>query len=256
MTRRVSLSLVVMMLCCGTAFAKISKNDKDYIDDKIADVNMSIKALQNQIAALRVQMEALGKQLALLQTTQQALSEDSKHQANSMTDIYTTINSMRASHAADLGTIKDVMNVLLTQMSGLSKQVNALAAQGATAAPVTAATIAPATGSTLAAAVVPASATTPAAAAPVAAPPAQPAAPAVTEGNVTLVEGSKISVDLGSAQNLHPGSKLSLFKAQDPAARVGELEVTDIVDSSNCHARIASLITGAQPEAGDVVRPE
>lgn len=254
MTRRVSLSLLVMMLCCGTAFAKISKNDKDYIDDKIADVNMSIKALQNQIAALRVQMEALGKQLALLQTTQQALREDSKHQVNSMTDIYTTINSMRASHAADLGTIKDVMNVLLTQMSGLSKQVNALAAQGA--APATAAAIAPATGSTPAAAAVPASATTPAAAVPVAAPPAQPAAPAVTEGNVTLVEGSKISVDLGSAQNLHPGSKLSLFKAQDPAARVGELEVTDIVDSSNCHARVATLITGAQPEAGDVVRPE
>lgn len=255
MMRRVSLSLLVMMLCYGTAFAKISKNDKDYIDDKIADVNMSIKALQNQIAALRVQMEALGKQLALLQTTQQTLNEDSKHQVNSMTDIYTTINSMRASHAADLGTIKDVMNVLLTQMSGLSKQVNALAAQGA-AAPATAAAIAPVTGSTPAAAAVPASATAPAAAAPVAAPPAQPASPAVTEGNVTLVEGSKISVDLGSAQNLHPGSKLSLFKAQDPAARVGELEVTDIVDSANCHARVATLITGAQPEAGDVVRPE
>lgn len=251
MMRRVTLSLLVVILCNGAAVAKISKNDKDYIDDKIADVNMSMKALQIQIAALRAQMDALNKQLALLQKTQQAFNEDSKRQVNSMTDIYTVINSMRASHTADLGQIKDVMNLLVTQMGSISKQVNALAAQGGAAAAATTAAV-PVAASTPATA----PATAPTAAAPAAAPTAQPPAPAVTEGNVTLVEGSKISVDLGSAQNLHPGSKLSLFKAQDPASRVGELEVTDIVDSTDCHARVATLITGAKPEAGDVVRPE
>jgi len=71
-----------------------------------------------------------------------------------------------------------------------------------------------------------------------------------------IVEGGVITVDLGSGQGLHQGSKLGLYKVNFPNVKVGELEVTDVMDTGNCHAKISTISSSVQAEASDIVRPE
>jgi hypothetical protein len=78
-----------------------------------------------------------------------------------------------------------------------------------------------------------------------------------TVGYVTAVSGdSTVTVNLGSGNGLRAGTQLGLYKANDPNTRVGTLEVTDVVDQGNAHAKVKILNAGVQPEYSDVVKPD
>jgi hypothetical protein len=82
------------------------------------------------------------------------------------------------------------------------------------------------------------------------------AAPSVAQGYVTVVQGDAITIDLGSTKGLHQGSRLAVFKAGDPKTQVGEVEVTDVVDGDNSHARIVQMSPGIKLEFSDIARME
>jgi hypothetical protein len=63
-------------------------------------------------------------------------------------------------------------------------------------------------------------------------------------------------IDMGSAQGVHPGSQLAVYKATDPNSRVGVIEITQVVDAGNARARIITMNAGVKPEFSDVVRAE
>ncbi len=52
------------------------------------------------------------------------------------------------------------------------------------------------------------------------------------------------------------GSRLAVYKANDPNTRVGVLEVVQVVDAGNSRARIVTMNSGVQPEFSDFIRLE
>ena len=70
------------------------------------------------------------------------------------------------------------------------------------------------------------------------------------------VKGDTLTLDLGSSQGIHEGSKLQLFKATDLNTPVGEIQVTEVTDANASHARVLSLNPGVKVEFSDIVRPE
>jgi hypothetical protein len=78
----------------------------------------------------------------------------------------------------------------------------------------------------------------------------------VITGYVTAVEGDNVTVDIGSAQGLQPGSHLAVFKASDTTTRVGVMEIQQVIDAGNSRARLLTMNPGVQPEFGDIVRLE
>lgn len=229
MVRRISLVLVFVCFCANSGWSKMKQEEKDYLDSQIAKVIAQISALQNQIVVYQSKMDVLSKGLSSLQKTQVDFQDTLNHQHESLTEMELSINSMRQQHSMDFGTVESEIKVLEGEVHQLTLASNT--------PPV------PATAGTMASTPPPGMALSPSAA-------------PLAQGNITLVEGDTITVDLGSAQGLQKGSRLSLFKANDPAARVGELEITDVIDPTTAHARALSLNPGLHPEAADVVRVE
>jgi hypothetical protein len=84
------------------------------------------------------------------------------------------------------------------------------------------------------------------------APPARP-----VQGYITVVDkDNTVTVDLGSGQGIQVGSRLAVYRANDPSTRVGVLEVVQVVDAGNSRARIVTMNAGVQPEFSDFVRLE
>jgi len=76
-------------------------------------------------------------------------------------------------------------------------------------------------------------------------------------GYITTVGPDQvITVNLGSGNGLKSGSQLGVYKANDPNTRVGTLEVTDIIDQGNAHAKIKIMNAGYTPDFSDVVKPD
>jgi hypothetical protein len=87
-------------------------------------------------------------------------------------------------------------------------------------------------------------------------PAAPPASRPTNQGYVTAVDGTNVMIDMGSAQGIQQGSRLAVYKATDPNARVGIIEVTQVIDTGNARARIVTMNSGVKPEFSDVVRLE
>lgn len=235
MLRRIAVIAIMGVLFAANGWAKVNKDDKAYFDEQIAALTSQMQATEKEIAALTAQLHALTQQFSDMQKAQADFHETLQHQGESLNDMLTSMNIMRQSHSTDMGSIADRLNVLTSEVKGL------LASERAAAAPQ--------------AAVVQAG-TAPVAAVASAVPPPAPAAAAAVEGFIVAVNGTDLTVGLGSGQGLQVGSKLGLFKKADPQLRVGELQVTSIMDRSNCHARILTLNDGIQPGDDDIVRPE
>ncbi|MGH9453561.1 MAG: hypothetical protein ACRD2O_06280 [Terriglobia bacterium] len=232
MVRRISLLFMFVCLCTSSGWSKMKQEEKDYLDSQIAKVVAQISALQNQMVAYQTKMDALSKELSGLQKAQVDFQDTLNHQHESLTEMELSINSMRQQHSMDFGTVDSDIKVLEGQVHQLTLAANT--------PPV------PATAGTMASAPPPAAGSSSS---------TVPAAP-LAQGNITVVEGDAITVDVGSAQGLQKGSRLSVFKASDPGTRVGELEITDVVDSTTAHARVVNMNLGLHPEAADVVRVE
>lgn len=219
MTRRLIVAFLFLMFFTSSAAPKWDPKDKQYLENEF-------RALQEQIQALKTQLDSLTTQMAELRQSQTQVQAVLIRQQRTLQDMDQVVSSLRLSHAESITSLKESLSQLRTE------QEKALAAlTGKPAEPGAGASEAPARPS---------------------APPPMP----VTMGYITIVEGNTVTVDLGSAQGIQPGTRLAVYKAADPSTRVGVLEVTQVLDAGNSRARILTMNTGVRPEFSDIVRLE
>lgn len=220
MTRRLHLAIFFLLFCAGTAWPKWDKEDKAYLVSQF-------RTLQDQLQALKTQVDTLGAQLAEMRQNQAQLQAVIIRQQRALQDMDQLVSSMRLSHEDNFSTLKAELTKLRTEQQ---KAATALTSQPATVATEVAPPSKPVLGL------------------PVTAPGVQ--------GYITVITGNTVTVDLGAAKGLRQGSRLAVYKANDQNARVGVLEVTEVVDAENSRARIVTMNPGIRPEFSDIVRLE
>jgi hypothetical protein len=220
MVRRASLIVLVFLFCAASAWPKWKPEEQEYLDNQF-------RTLQEQIQTLKKQNDALTAQVAQMRQDQAEFQLAMVREQRKLEELEQLVSSLRIGNEEYFSKVKTAIAELSTQQE---KSFNDLIGRSA---------------QTAAAAATPATpAVTPA-----------PAPPAV-KGYVTAVKGDTLTLDLGSSQGMHEGSKLKLFKATDLNTPVGEIEITDVTDASVSHALAISLNPGVQAEFSDVVRPE
>ncbi len=222
MNRRLGFTLLLIVFCASTAWPKIKKQEQEYLDSQFQALAAQVGALQEQIKTVKNQVETLGKQLTELQKTQGELRDVVMRQGLYLQSVDQSVNMTRMSHDENFNNLKAALNVVRAQQEkiygALTNQPPISAALGTTEA--------------------------------VASP--MPSGK-VVEGYVSDVQGDVITIGLGSAQGLHTGSRLAVYKAADRNTRVGELEITAVVSAGVSHAK---TVTGVRPEFSDIVRIE
>jgi len=74
------------------------------------------------------------------------------------------------------------------------------------------------------------------------------------QGYVTTVQSDHVDIELGSAQGIQTGTRLAIYKANDPTTRAGVLEVIKVIDAGTSRARVVTILKGVRPEFSDMVR--
>ena len=189
-------------------------------EDEQKYLDDQFKMVLDQAQALGNQVAALSVQLSELKANQAQLLSVIKSQQHQLQDMEDMLSSLRMGNEDNFGKLKTAITDLRTQTE------NAMAKLAA------------------APAVAPGGVT-----------PVAPVTPtAAREGYITTVEGTNVTIDMGSAQGLQKGSQLAVFKAADRNTRVGIIEVTQVTDAGNSHARIVTVNPGVKLEFSDVVR--
>jgi TolA-binding protein len=218
MTRRLVSAFFLLILFARTAWPKLPKDEQTYFDNQF-------RGMLEQVQALSKQVQALNTQLAELHQNQTQLQETLVRQQRTLDDLEQLVSHLRVSSQEDLTTLKTTLNQMRTETQ---RSLNALAGRPTE---TTAIVASPATGPLL-------------------------TTSQTVQAYVTSVEGNEVIIDQGSAKGLQVGSRLGLYKASDPRTRVALLEVTQIVDAQNSHAKIITANAGVRPEFGDIVRLE
>jgi cell division protein FtsB len=219
MVRRASLIVLVFLFCAASAWPKWKPEEQEYLDNQF-------RTLQEQIQALKKQNDALTAQVAQMRQDQAEFQLAMVREQRKLEELAQLVSSLRIGNEENFSNVKTAIGELSAQQE---KSFNDLIGRSAQTA----------------------AATTPPTPAVTAAPP-----PPAVKGYVTAVKGDTLTLDLGSSQGMHEGSKLQLFKATDLNTPVGEIEITDVTDSSTSHARVISLNPGVRAEFSDVVRRE
>jgi hypothetical protein len=183
-----------------------------------AYLDTQFHTLQDQIQALKKQNDALAAALAQLRQDQAEFQAVIVRQQRKIEDLQQLVASLRIGEEENFSSVKTAIGKLGDQQQKSFNDLIGHSTQTASA-------------------------------------PAAPAAPAV-KGYVTVVKGDTLTLDVGSSQGLHVGSRLLLFKATDLNTPVGEVEVTEVMDANSSHARVVSLNPGVKAEFSDIVRPE
>ena len=223
MIRRSALAAFFILIFAPAAAAKWDAKDRQYLEDEF-------RALREQIQAMKSQTDSLNAQLGELRQAQIQVQAVLIRQQRTLQEMDQMVSSLRLSQEENLTNLKAAISQLRTDQE---KAFSALTGRGSEAAG----------GSTESATASPA-------------PAAGTSVPATTQGYVTVVEGSNVTVDLGAAQGIQQGSRLALYKATDPGTQVGVLEVVQVLDAGNSRARILTMNTGVRPEFSDIVRVE
>ncbi len=222
MIRRLGLSLVLLVCVASLASAKFKQEDQDYLDEKFQSVLA-------QIQQLKAQVDTLATQLQQVAQNQSDLQQTVMRQQNSLSDVEHALSGLRAANEEHLTSLRNALAALQGEQQKNVQAVNALANQISTVGQQQAS----------------------------GAPAAKTPAPPVVQGYITVVDkdGTSVTVSLGSGQGLHSGSKLALYKGSDNATanRVGVLQVGDVIDTGNAHAKVVTLNEGVHPEFGDIV---
>ncbi len=220
MMRRMALLVLVVVVGAASAWPKWKEDEQKYLDEHF-------QALQEQIQSLATQIQGLNAQLAELRQNQLQAQQVMVRQQRAIQDLDQMASSIRLGNEENFSALKAAIEKLrtenqaaFTKLSGLPTPQVAGAAAEAGPAPKAA------------------------------------SAPAAVQGYVTAVEGGSVMLDIGSAQGVRSGTRLALYKANDPNTRVGVLEITQVVDTGNSKARIVTINTGLQPEFSDIVRVE
>jgi TolA-binding protein len=220
MMRRLSVAIALLLFCASPAWSRWDKEDKAYLVDQF-------RALQEQIQALKTQLDSLNGQVAELKQSQQQFQTVIVRQQRVLQDMDQLVSSLRLGQEENFSGLRTTLNDMRAEHK---KEFASLIGKPAEVSG--AATGAEPKGS-------------------------QPAPARPIQGYVTLIDDSNnVTVDLGSAQGMQPGSQLALYKATDPSTRVGVLEVTQVLDAGSSRARIVTMNAGVRPEFSDVVRLE
>lgn len=180
------------------------------------------RTIQDQLQALKKQLEALDAQLAEVKQNQAQFQEVLVRQERKLDDLEQLVSSLRIGNEEHFANLKTAVADLRQEQE---KGFNTLSGHTAAGAlTVTEAT--------------------------------QPAPKPAVKGYVTQVQGSTLTIDLGSSQGMQAGMRLALYKATDLNTKVGEVEVTDVLDAASSRARLVSINPGVTPAFSDVVRPE
>ena len=222
MTRRIILAIFLLLCVTPSAWPKFKEDEQKYLDEQFKAVLDQMQALGNQVAALNGQIAELKQNQAQLQAAY-------IQQKRQLQDLDEMLGSVR------LGD-EDGFTKLKTSIADLRAQTDN-AVSKLTGQPV----IQPGAPAEVGAVTRPA---TPM-------PSRQP-----SQGYITAVDGANVMIDMGSGQGIQQGSRLAVYKATDPNARVGMIEVTQVVDTGNARARIVTMNPGVKPEFSDVVRAE
>jgi hypothetical protein len=223
MMRRLTLAMFLMLLCASTAWPRWDKEDRAYLVDQF-------RALQDQLQALKAQLDTLSGQVAELKQNQQQLQTVVVRQQRMLQDMDQLVSSLRLGQEENFSGVKTTLNEMRAEHK---KEFASLTGKSETG------------GGTVGTGQGPGgSGVTP--------PPARP-----VQGYITVVDkDNTVTVDLGSGQGIQVGSRLAVYRANDPSTRVGVLEVVQVVDAGNSRARIVTMNAGVQPEFSDFVRLE
>jgi hypothetical protein len=220
MLRRVSLAFLLGLLCATSAWPKWKPEEQEYLDNQF-------RTLQEQVQALKKQNDALSAQLTQMRQDQAEFQAVLVRQQRKLDDLEQLVSSLRIGNEENFSSVRTAIGKLRDQQEKSFNDLIGRSAQTVAAGTTAATTSTPVT-------------------------PPQPA----VKGYVTAVKGDALTLDLGSSQGIHEGSRLQLFKASDLNTPVGELEVTEVTDSNTSHARVVSLDPGVRAEFSDIVRPE
>jgi TolA-binding protein len=225
MMRRMMLALFFVLMVVTSAWPKFKEDEQQYLNDQF-------KAIQDQVQALTTQLQTLNAQLQELRQNQVQFQAVIVRQQRSLQDLDQMVTSMRLGDEENFSSLKTAITQLRREtLDGLKQLGGVQISPTGTVSPVT---------------------TTPG--------PANPPQP-VLQGYVTAVEGNnlqdfRVTLDMGSSQGIHQGSRLALYKSSDPNTRVGVIEIIQVIDAGTSRAQIVTLNTGVRPEFSDVVRLE
>jgi uncharacterized phage infection (PIP) family protein YhgE len=221
MMRRTMLAVFFVLLVVTSAWPKFKEDEQQYLNDQF-------KAIQDQVTALTTQLQTLNTQLQVLRQNQAQFQAVIDRQQQALQNLDQLVTQMHLGDEENFSSLK-------TAITQLRKDTKAA--------------IASLTG------VQPGSVTTEATK------PGTENPPRVLQGYVTDVKGNDASQvvtleDMGSAQGIHQGSRLAVYKASDPNTRVGVIEIIQVSDAGTSRAQIVTLNPGVQLAWGDVVRLE
>jgi TolA-binding protein len=219
MMRRMMLALFFVLLVATSAWPKFKEDEQQYLNDQF-------KAIQDQVQALTTQLQTLNAQLQELRQNQAQFQAVIVRQQRSLQDLDQMATSMRLGGEENYSNLKAAIIQFQKETQAAFAKLTGGAVTGSEPS--------------------------------IATPKAGPAAPAATplQGYVTTVEGNNVTLDMGSSQGIHPGSRLALYKASDPNTRVGVIEIIEVIDAGNSRAKIVEVNAGVKPEFSDVVRLE
>lgn len=235
--KRLTMVTMILLVVASTAWSKIKKDEQEYFDAQFEVLKAQIVKLQDENNSLNSQLAKVTEQLAALQKSQIEANELIHRDGGFLEEVNQSLRMNQMTHEQDYNTMKQIQLLLQNQQQQLAALSNGNAAQAS--APVVAVAGAP-----------------PSAPAAVAQPAASAQVVPAVHFYIVLVEGDKYTLGLGTAQGVKIGAKVAVYKASAPAEKIGELEVTDIVDDNDCHARLASINPGVTIEANDIVQPQ
>jgi len=215
--RKLAIAFLLILGCAGMLLGKIKTEDQAFFDGKFQEL------ADQQAKLLKAQQEVFNAQLKQLADAQKAHSDALSDLAKSQSRLQTTIEELQHLISQLEVTISNLSTNNTQDTQYLKQEIEQLRAQ-----------VQEITGGAA-------------------------GTPAVRKvvGYITAVSpDSTVTVNLGSGNGLRAGSQLGLYKASDSNTRVGTLEVTDVVDQGNAHAKIKILNAGVTPEDSDVVKPD
>jgi TolA-binding protein len=216
MMRRMMLAFFFVLLVVTNAWPKFKEDEQQFLSDQF-------KAIQDQVQALTTQLQTLNAQLQVLRQNQAQFQAVIDHQQQSLQNLDRMVTSMHLGNEENFSSLKTAITQLRKDTLAGFKQCGMGGGGGPGPGP-------------------------------------EPTKLPVAQGYVTAVEGNnlqdfRVTLDMGSSQGLHQGSRLALYKASDPNTRVGVIEVIQ-VDAGTSRAQIVEVNPGVKPEFSDVVRPE
>jgi len=220
MTRRVLLLFLILVLCAASAWPKFKEDEQRYLDEQF-------KVLQDQIQALTTELQRVNAQLADLRQNQAQFQAVTIRQQRALQELWDMASSTRVGNEDGFSNLKTAISELRNETQAGFKEVTGRERPKEPTEIATGPRVIP-----------------------------QPVQPTQIRGYITTVEGNNVMVDIGSAQGLQPGSRLAVYKANDPNTRVGVVEVIQVLDAGNSRARIVTMNPGVRPDFSDVVRLE